>query len=332
MLVTPYLSYGTPVRLTVIGRLLEDEGLRPATEDDSVWENILAMLRRFESDEIGGAAVEASFGGVTSADASNEEGYFCISVEPPEPVPGGWHDVAVTATSERHGSATARARVLVPSTGAKFGVISDIDDTIIATDAHRLGQMVRTVLTGNARTRLPFPGIAELYEAFQHASHGPNPIFYVSNGPWNLFDFLTEFLEVNGIPPGPILLRDYGFDATKFLTDPLHKTRTIATILDTYAGLPFILIGDSGEQDPEIYSSIVDEFPGRIAAIYIRDVSAPGRDVAVDRLAATVRSHGVPMLLAGDSAIVARDAASHGFISTGAADRVAVSVAPPGER
>lgn len=323
MRIEPYLSYGVPERLTVIGRILEDEGLEAATDDDSVWDNVLAMLRRFESDEIGGAHVEATFGPEREVGESNGEGYFCLSVTPPEVLAAGWHEVTIAAESERHGSAGAVARVLVPSPDAEFGVISDIDDTVISTDAHRLGQMVRTVLTGNARTRLPFTGVAALYEALQS---GSNPLFYVSNGPWNLFDFLTEFMEVNGIPPGPILLRDYGFDRTKFLTDSTHKARTIGTILATYPDLPFVLIGDSGEKDPEIYAAIVEEHPGRIAAIYIRDVTGAARDAGVNRLAEAVGARGVPMLLAADSAVVALDAEARGLIPANTAALVTAAV------
>ena len=73
--------------------------------------------------------------------------------------------------------------VLVPSHAAAFGVISDVDDTILETGVQRVGRMIRQTFTGSALTRTPFPGAAELY---RDLADGINPVFYVSSSPWNL--------------------------------------------------------------------------------------------------------------------------------------------------
>jgi phosphatidate phosphatase APP1 len=157
-------------------------------------------------------------------------------------------------------------------------------------------KMILTVALTNARTRLPFPGVAEFYRAL-HA--GVNPIFYVSKSPWNLYAPLIEYLAVQGLPLGPLILRDFGFSTAKN-----HKTIAIEDILATYPKLNFILIGDSGEQDPEIYGDIVRRFPGRIGAVYIRAVTK--RKVAMpDRC---------PMVLAPDTEAAAAHAAAAGLI------------------
>src|SRR4030095_16712537 len=122
-----------------------------------------------------------------------------------------------------------------------------------------------TAALTNARTRKPFKGVAAFYRAL-HA--GVNPVFYVSKSPWNLFAPIVEYLEVQGLPEGPVILRDFGFRTPKN-----HKTRAIERILNTYPALKFVLSVDSGEQDPEIYAGIVRRFPDRIRAIYIRSVN-----------------------------------------------------------
>jgi len=156
--------------------------------------------------------------------------------------------------------------VLVPSPRARFGLISDIDDTIVSSNVTRKVRMVLTVALTNARTRKPFPGVAAFYRAL-HA--GVNPVFYVSKSPWNLYPPLLEYLQVQELPVGPVLLRDFGWRRERE-----HKRKAIEDILGAYPALPFVLIGDSGEQDAQIYGDVARRFPGRIRAIYIRALRA----------------------------------------------------------
>jgi phosphatidate phosphatase APP1 len=204
---------------------------------------------------------------------------------------------------------------------AKFGVISDVDDTVIHTDAFSLLRMARTVFLGNARTRLPFKGVAAFYQALLkgHEQQGINPLFYVSNSPWNLYDLLSDFFNLHNIPIGPILfLRNWGFTSKDQLPTRRreHKVKTAHTILQLFPHLPFILVGDSGEQDPEIYHELVTLYPHRIRAVYIRNV---GRDLArpdvVRALAQKVLQTGCTMILADDTLPLAQHAASQGWIA-----------------
>jgi Uncharacterized conserved protein len=133
-------------------------------------------------------------------------------------------------------------------------------------------------MLGNARTRLPFPGVAAFYQALEQGGDGArlNPIFYVSSSPWNIYDIIADFMDIQRIPTGPIHLRDWdiGLSALSSRRLKTHKEPIIREIHDMYPSLPFILIGDTSQHDPEIYGQIVSEFPNRIRAIYIRDVRA----------------------------------------------------------
>src|SRR5690606_10303721 len=126
-----------------------------------------------------------------------------------------------------------------------------------------------------------------------------NPIFYVSSSSWKLYDLLVDFCDVKNIPKGPFFLRSSRLDQYKFIssihTD--HKLTQIEKILSVYKSLKFILIGDSGQKDPEIYAQVVKDYPGRIEAIFIRDVSKKGRDERVNQLAERVaKEHQVDMI------------------------------------
>jgi phosphatidate phosphatase APP1 len=174
--------------------------------------------------------------------------------------------------------------------------------------------MLGTVLLENAHVRLPFEGVAAFYRALHR---GRNPIFYVSSGPWNLYDLLAEVFEIRGIPAGPIFLQDWGLEEEKLLVrrHDDHKREQIDAVVATYPSLPFILIGDSGQRDPEIYADVARRHPGRIRAIYIRDVTEDPRESAVREIAAAIeRESGVPTLLVEDTIAAAQHAAANGWI------------------
>jgi phosphatidate phosphatase APP1 len=218
------------------------------------------------------------------------------------------------------------ARVLVPSTRAELGVVSDMDDTVLQSEITSFVRAARLMLLENARTRLPFPGVAAFYRALERGHTGvrANPIFYVSNSPWNLHDVIADFLDAQQIPVGPMLLRDWDI-GREMLGTREYKLTQIREILATYPTLPFILVGDSGQQDPEIYQTLVREFPGRILAIYIRNVSPhPERSQSIRALAEEVSAAGSTLLLADDTLTAARHAAAHGWISEDALSEIVV--------
>jgi phosphatidate phosphatase APP1 len=196
--------------------------------------------------------------------------------------------------------------VRVPAPEAKFGIVSDVDDTILETGVQRVGRMILQTLTGSALTRTPFPGAPELY---RDLAAGVNPVFYVSSSPWNLHNFLVTFLQHREFPLGPILLRDLlGTREGREL-----KAGRIEEVFDQHPDLPFVLIGDSGEKDAEIYADIVRRHPGRVLAVYIREVRLDPGDGRVETAWGTP-SDVVPFVLAADSDAVRRHAAATGLL------------------
>ena len=182
--------------------------------------------------------------------------------------------------------------------------------------------MGRTVLLANAKTRLPFAGVSEFYKALQLGRNGKrnNPFFYVSSSPWNMYDLLKDFLDLNSIPAGPLLLRDIGFGEGSVARGGHmgHKFKEIKQILETYPHLPFVLIGDSGQEDPKIYQEVVRQFPNRVLAIYIRDVQLPDREkIAID-VSKSLLEDKVEMVIVDNTVEAAEHAAKIGLIYTDA--------------
>jgi phosphatidate phosphatase APP1 len=339
--IVPYLGFGTADEVLVTGRVLANRPQRPIGADDQWWHNLASTLRHLESDEVVGATVRVRGLGAERMAVTDEEGYFHAWLRPARP-PGNelWHPVEIEVTDRVHPAAAgvrADGAVLVPRETARFGVISDLDDTVIRTEATRLLRMLKRTLLENARTRLPFDGVAEFYAALHAGATGAagNPIFYVSSSPWNLYSVLTDFLEHQSIPAGPLILRDWGIsDAGVLPTGHAgHKLGAIRQILDCYPALPFILIGDSGQEDPEIYRQVVHDCGDRIPAVYIRNVSAdPRRAEAIGRLSEEVRLKGSVLLLSDDTAASARHAAARGWIGDDGLRRVEAAVSSAAAR
>lgn len=293
--VANYIGFGREDYLFLTGRVLRDRGIRRG-ERDGLLENVVNNFKRFNSREVNGALVKITWGHHTFERTTDSEGYFHVEHHcPPDDHVHGEHGLwqeaeieVVNVPGEGEVNFVTHSDVVVP-TAAEFGVISDIDDTILKTDVTsrlKLKTMVHTLLK-NAGNRRAFSGVSDLYNALALGRDGEgfNPFFYVSNSPWNLYDLLKDFLHLNHLPRGPILLRDFGLpseDST--FSYKTHKADMVNRILTTYPKLPFILVGDSGEHDTDIYLEAARNNPGRILAIYIRDVQHERRARRIEAL------------------------------------------------
>ena len=320
--IVPYRGYGNEQSVHLRGRVLKDKRVALSTEKDSAWRNLRNAWKRFESDEVNGAKVKVSMNRSVAEVTTNEEGYFMTALQPSleKSLAQLWHPVDVELLSplpRSDGSLRETGYVMISPQSARFGIISDMDDTVLQTNATNLLRMFKNVAFGNARTRLPFKGVAAFYQALHEENGIPtNPIYYVSSSPWNLYDLLMEFFHLHHIPIGPLMLRDWGV-TSKGLPHKHrdHKLESIRHIMEVDQDLPFILIGDSGQKDPEIYHEVLSLFPKRVLAIYIRNVSRDlERPAAIRELAKKVIEAGSTLILADDTLAAARHSIEQGWI------------------
>jgi phosphatidate phosphatase APP1 len=303
VIILPYRGYGTADKLLLQGRVLEDRGFVEPDPRATRWRNLVEFLKRIESDEVPFVRLRARLGPSVQDVQADREGYFRIEL--PARCRGGWHEVWLELTE--HPAVRTKGRVLVPSAKARFGVISDIDDTVVHTGVERKLRMLVSLALSNARTRKPLPGVAAFYRAL-HA--GVNPVFYVSKSPWNLYLPLVEYLRMQGLPEGPVFLRNLGLRMPRD-----HKARVIGELFAAYPRLPFVLVGDSGEDDPEVYAALVRRHPRRVRAIYIRSVNRkPGRLAALERLVREVAASECQLVLVHEAEAAAAHAAAEGLI------------------
>lgn len=270
-----YRGYGTKDRFFLCGRVIQDKGIRTHT-DDSTSTNVLNTLKRFASVGVPYTELKVSFRGTHLRVQTDEEGFFSVESD-------GQHDSTAEGSSMelaelllpgggKYAEQRVQAEILVPPPSPPFGLITDIDDTILHTRVRSWFKWRTVYLTlfFNAFTRQHIKDAPD----FLRSIHGHSqPVFYVSNSPWNLYDMMLDFLQGQDFPRGPVLLRDLRSRMGASSLMQRHKYICIAHIMNMYKDLTFVLLGDSGEQDPEIYRLIVENFPGRVRAIFIRLVS-----------------------------------------------------------
>ena len=318
--ILPYRGYGSSEEAVIKARVLENRHVRPPWRRHTLLGSAIASWKRYNTVEIPHAKVVARWGEHRWEGTTDEEGFLELWVRPPEGVKAGWHDVELELLSPAsQGVQRVCAPVLVAGPEAEVGVISDLDDTVIVTNVTNFLKRAWALFLTEHRTRLPFEGVDAFYKALREGRTGSacNPIFYVSSSPWNLYEHLDEFLGLHRIPAGPLLLRDWGLSRQGFAPGGGHghKLEKIRGLLGTLKSLPFILIGDSGQEDAEHYRTIVREFPGRIRCVYIRNVwHRTGREAELALIAEDIRTAGSQMLTVDDTVTAARHAAQHGWI------------------
>ncbi|WP_341199704.1 App1 family protein [Croceibacter atlanticus] len=306
-----FQSYGTKTHLYLRGRALEDESI------DLSKKGFFSLLRntwkRFETDEVRHETLKIQLPNeqVLYSD-TNSEGYYLVDEQTNDLTDSineeGWlnYEIAYDVFKDKLINLENRfpGEMLIPSESSKFGVISDIDDTLLETGvvSKLKWKVLVNSLFKHAENRMAFAGAATIYSKLHQGISGEeaNPIFYVSNSPWNLYRYLEYFLMHNNFPKGPILLRDFRtpFDKTK-KRKVSHKEHEIKNIIKTYPNKKFVLIGDAGEHDIDIYLDIVKHFPNRIKAIYIRTVNHKKRMLRIKRLIKDYTN--VPVLLFQES-------------------------------
>ncbi len=285
--IAPYAGYASPDHLVVRGRVLAAQRVEQVQTRQSRMRNMRSMLRMFLTDEVADVAVCA--GGVEGR--SDEEGYFTLLL--PRGAECGWVDVTVTA-----GDIEAICPVRVTGPGADFAVISDVDDTMMATGAWSLRRNLWTTLTGNSATREVFADAVDLMDVLRGQDR--NPIYYVSSSPWNLHDFLAAVFARAGLPRAPMFLRDYGISETQFITGTHgdHKGAAIDILMAAHPDLPFVLVGDTGQHDPHVYAAAVQRHPGRIARVILRTAGAIGPEDEAE--VSVLKAAGVKVHMADD--------------------------------
>ncbi|PPB50140.1 ACP synthase [Arthrobacter pityocampae] len=299
--VIPYTGYGSTSWVRVLARVVlsdprdavpgsEEGRLKPLKEGMRGWRN-------FTSAPVAHAVVHVTIGD-TVHDVEADRGGV-VDARIPVSLDAGWHNITLQAG----GSTAVEAPVRIVADGTEFGVVSDIDDTVMVTALPRpfLAAWNTFVLDEHART--PTPGMAVLYERIVRTLPS-SPVLYLSTGAWNVAPTLSRFLSRNLYPAGPKLLTDWGPTRDRwFRSGQEHKRLSLERLAEEFPDMKWLLVGDDGQHDEAIYAEFARRHPGNVRAIAIRQLSASEAVLAGGRSKTGIQpTPGIPWIYAPDGA------------------------------
>lgn len=331
--VQAYRGYGSSEQVFLIGRVFRQPEFGARLPEGTLGRILNDLGRRLMRRGVSDALLIARLYGGEQYVRTDKDGYFRVHMSllsrPYADV--SWHGMELELI--RPVRIRTQGIVFIPPAPSRFVVISDIDDTIMYTGVASKAKMLWHLFAQDAANRTAFPGMAALLRALHRGKDGTdvNPMLYVSRAPWSIYEVLDEFFNMHRIPVGPLLfLREWGLTLQRPLPRQAkgHKMAVIRSMMQVYHELPVVLIGDSGQRDAEVYAQIVREQPGRVLAIYIRNVSKGWRrPQAIEDLAREVEQAGSIMVLAEDSAAIAGHAVEHELIPAAAMPAVRGEIA-----
>jgi len=309
-----YHGYGHVKQLHVFGQVFKLSPFPRKKYRKNIWTNTFALIRSFMVRPMPFATLRLCWKTQWAYTTAEADGFFKFDLEPNQQLQPGWHQVEVQLLNnmeEEKIVAKGNGLIHLPPANS-FGCISDIDDTFLISHSSNLMKRLYVLLTKNAHSRKAFEGVVQHYQLLARAgttAEKPNPFFYVSSSEWNLYDFIIEFAQKNQMPAGIYLLNQLKrFHQLLKTGQGKHsgKFTRIVRIMEAFPHLKFILLGDSSQQDPYIYESIVEHFPNQVHAVYIRDIARKNR-MKVGEVMQKIESKGIPTCLFAHS----REAIDH---------------------
>lgn len=317
-----YHGFGNREKVTIIGHVFRFSPVPRKHYSRNFLTNTFALIRLFIVRPFSGANLALEWQGVWVYSKAEKDGFFRFELPLSEALQPGWHQVEVSLLGRAGNSMTVakgKGVYYIPYIN-QYAFISDIDDTFLISHSSNLRKRLYVLLTENAHSRQPFEGVVRHYQLLARAGvpHAEtNPFFFVSSSEWNLYDYIREFAIKQQLPQGVYLLNQLKQFRQLWKTGQNnHSTKfmRIVRILEAYPTQRFILLGDDTQEDPTIYASIVQHFPGKILAVYLRKVRKRTKPTVLPAIDA-MKSAGVMCCYFGHSEEAISHSVSIGLIS-----------------
>jgi phosphatidate phosphatase APP1 len=299
--VVPFAGYGAEGWARVLCRVLLAKNTGSAR---SRSENIRGW-RSFLSIPVDDADVTVTIDGVehlvTAGRGGVVDARLRVDLEP------GWHTMTLSAD----GSEPVTAPLFIVDSSQRFGVVSDVDDTVMVTALPRPFLAAWNTFILNEHARRPVPGMSVFYERLAR-THPGAPVIYLSTGAWNVAPTLTRFLSRHMYPKGVLLLTDWGPTRDRlFRSGKLHKQLALERLASEFPDMKWLLIGDDGQHDEAIYGEFAAAHSRNVESVAIRQLSVSEAVLAGGRSKAAEHgeSSGVRWVYAPDGAGLAQQLA-----------------------
>jgi len=268
-----YNHFGNSHKIIIEGRMLHSKNLPVATKDDNIFKNLWRKLNQLENNEIKNQQIFAYFQDKKYTTTGDDEGYFRFELNSDIELSQGYENIRLNIKDNKKNE-----NIKVPIfTQKSIAIISDFDDTVIVSDVTNKLKLSNNLLLKNYKQRDLISGMKERFQNIlsRNSISHPTPLFFVTGSPQQLFNSIEKFLNHHNFMEHVLITKQiHGQDKDSLLDQISYKLQHIEELIEFYPNFKWVLFGDSGEKDKEIYNSLSKKYPSKIEAFYIRDVDS----------------------------------------------------------
>ncbi|WP_044398519.1 App1 family protein [Lacinutrix sp. Hel_I_90] len=274
-----YRGYMNDTEIILSGHVFKSLAPSQYSIEKRAYKHAFSILKMFTIKPLSNEIVTLQFQDLSVTTKTLKDGYFNFRIPYNKPLESGWHPCTVTCKHENF-NITSSGEILKPHTG-RYGIISDIDDTLLISHSSNIFKKIYVMLTQNIDKRKIFDDVPKHYQALSKAGqkkeHFFNSFFYVSSSEWNLYSFIVAIANKYNLPKAVIKLKKIKTGLGDFLFtgggNHDHKFEKIKEIISFNPELKYVLLGDDSQRDPYLYERICKVFPMNIEAVYIRQTT-----------------------------------------------------------
>lgn len=259
-----YGGYGSERQARIMARVLMTR-----TGDQRNWLTERRGWRQYLDAQVPRQRVVVQLGEATVQARTDAGGYLDVVLDGHGLAPG-WQSAQMRLISGRRISRAFPVPIRIVGEAERFGIVSDVDDTIMETMVPHILRAARLVLLERGSRRRVVPGM----DQFLHELAPEAPVMYLSTGAWNVASTLRRFIHRTGYPKGTALLRAWGISAHGLPVSGVnHKLAEFDRLTQMLPHVRWYLVGDNGQHDPTTYTTIAQRYPDRVAGIFIRTLT-----------------------------------------------------------
>jgi len=269
-----YNAYGNEHQLIVHGRTVIKEKRDEVGKKDSGFSNAWNKIDFFHSDELKNKKIFLTIGNEKFETKGDDEGYFRFNIKTVKKLTMGYKLVNLQIKDNKK---IHHAKATIIGSKKLVGIISDIDDTVVFSDVTKKVELFFNTFWKNYKQREVIPTMVKRFKKIlsQNPPNKPSRLFFISGSPEQLFTPIEKFLEYNHFPQHITILKHIHGDNKDPLFDQFaYKIDKIENLITLYPKMQWVLFGDSGERDKEVYKFIKKKYPSSIRAYYIRDIDS----------------------------------------------------------
>ena len=269
-----HFCFGNSKHVMIEGRIIEKRFEAKSTSaSDGVFKNIWVKLNQFFNDEEDNEVVYVSILNQLHKTQTDDEGYFRFNLKFKQLLKSGYHPVNIFLKNNK--SPTECQLLVVPDT-ISSGIISDFDDTVIISNVTDKIKLLTNTFTKNYVQREVVEGMASFYQnqLLQNSQANLTPLIFVTGSPRQIHKDIQKFLDLHHFPSNIIITKKlHGDNRDPLLDQFAYKTKKIEEIFKLFPQVEFLLVGDDGEKDPEVYQYLQQKYPDQVSEVWIRQVS-----------------------------------------------------------